>query len=145
MAVDSLGCPLCSLIPGGSVPRGKDPAYRSSVPTAEVHRRSSRFCSTGPAFSRCASVQMLMRSCVAVPAAERRELGAQIMAADDRDAIELLLQCPEEPLDPPVLPRTVRLDALQANAEHSECGLHCRRSLSTRIRRGMPYRRIAWI
>jgi len=145
MAVDSLDCPVCSLISGRSAPRRKEPSCQSSIPTAEVRRRASRFRLAGPGFARCASVQMLMRSCVAVPAAERRELGAQIMAADDRDAIELLLQCPEEPLDPPVLPRTVRLDALQANAEHSECGLHCRRSLSTRIRRGMPYRRIAWI
>ena len=68
-----------------------------------------------------------MRSRMVVPATKRRELCAQVVAVDDRDAIELLLQRPEEPFDPAVLPRTARLDALQANAEPSERGLHRRR------------------
>ena len=127
MTVDRQSCPTCSLIPGGSLPRKKEPAGQFPIPTAEVHWRAGRFRPTCPGFNWRPSVQMLMRPCVVVPATKRRELGVQIIAIDNRDAIKPLLQRPEEPLDPPVLPRTVRLDALQPNAEHSERGPHCRR------------------
>ncbi len=140
MTVDSQSCPMCSLISGGLLPWGKEPAGQSPIPTTEVHRRAGRFRLAGPGFCLRATVQMLMRSCVVVPATKRRELGAQVVAIGDRDAIELLLRVPKG--------RSIRLFC------HGRCGwmrpsipsAACivvemkQASLSTRIRRGMPYR-----
>lgn len=72
--------------------RRKHPSDQSPVPCTESPRPAADFAVPVPNFRRRSSAQVLMRPRMVVPAAKRDQLGAQLVAIGDRDAIELLLE-----------------------------------------------------
>lgn len=65
-------------------------------------------------------MQMLVRPHVVVPGAERLQLEPEFLSIDDRDGVEVPLQCSEETFNTAVLSGAMQLDGLQANAEQPQ-------------------------
>jgi len=107
---------------GREVPAGDMP-----IPRFKPARWSRRFFASFPYLGRCMSAEMLMGPYMVVPAAELDQLGPQFVLPLNGNAVQTPFEGAEETLDPPVLPRAVHINGLQAYAEQRQCDLHCRR------------------
>ncbi len=99
-------------------------SHEQSVPGAEPDGASGPAVriDARPSLHGRKPIQVLVRADDVVPEGEDVQGVAEFPSVGDGPSVETRFQGPEQPFDPPVLPRTPDLGALMANARPFEAG-----------------------
>ena len=114
--------PPASLLLSSQLPAQIKP-LQQAIPTLEPFdglRRCRKRINISPSFRRRAPLQILMWPHMIVKEAELHQRIAEFLKRSHRPLIQLVLQCPEETLDAPILPGATRISALMPNTQQPQ-------------------------